>query len=449
MRIGLFLREERGHSMKGQKIRLSQCMIVKDEEKNIEKALTWGQGIVTEQIVVDTGSADRTVEIARSMGAKVFSFPWNDDFSAARNYALEQASGDWIAFLDADEYFTEEEAKKLPSLLQQVHSEPKIDVIQIKMLHLDDAGMVISASGQNRIFRKGLRYRYPIHEELFAKGGLNVCDAGEWLTVLHTGYGQETLDSTQKGKRNIRMLEKSLKDYPGNATLLAYLGDSYISAGDEDTAAACYRQVLTKQAQEPGKVKEWAYLRAAFQLMTYLNNQKDPKVQQEIYPICMNLQKNGYSMHPDVDFFLGIWYLQSGKYEKSLLHLESALEKLESYKGSGGTHISGMLDVVYQWLAAIYFERENNPVKAVQYATTALRLNKYAERAVQTLIKAFSTEGGDVSNYLDFLGKIYDYDSQKDILFLYKHARIGGFTALVEGILQKLPEEFRKELEKL
>ena len=69
-------------------MRISQCMIVKNEEKNIERALSWGRSLMWEQIVVDTGSTDRTVELAEKLGAKVFSFPWIDDFSAAKNYAI-------------------------------------------------------------------------------------------------------------------------------------------------------------------------------------------------------------------------------------------------------------------------------------------------------------------------------------------------------------------------
>ena len=91
--------------------RISQCMIVKNEEKNIEKALSWGKGVVSEQIVVDTGSTDRTVELAEKMGAKVYHFEWIDDFSAAKNFAISKAKYEWIALLDADEYFSEEDAK--------------------------------------------------------------------------------------------------------------------------------------------------------------------------------------------------------------------------------------------------------------------------------------------------------------------------------------------------
>ena len=91
-------------------MKISQAMIVKNEEKNIVQALSWGKGVVSEQIVVDTGSTDRTVEIAKSMGAKVYFFPWEDDFSKARNFAISKCKYPWIAMLDADEYFPEEDA---------------------------------------------------------------------------------------------------------------------------------------------------------------------------------------------------------------------------------------------------------------------------------------------------------------------------------------------------
>ena len=104
----------------GNKIRISQCMIVKNEEKNIEKALSWGKDIMWEQIVVDTGSTDRTVELAGKMGAKVFGLEWAEDFAAAKNHAIDKARGDWIVFLDADEYMADEDAKKLPDLFNRL-----------------------------------------------------------------------------------------------------------------------------------------------------------------------------------------------------------------------------------------------------------------------------------------------------------------------------------------
>ena len=108
--------------MEQKRIRISQCMIVKNEEKNIERALSWGKEIMWEQIVVDTGSTDRTVEIAETLGARVCTFPWINDFAAAKNFAIEQCSGQWIALLDADEYMAAEDLDKLVNIIEDLDS---------------------------------------------------------------------------------------------------------------------------------------------------------------------------------------------------------------------------------------------------------------------------------------------------------------------------------------
>ena len=85
-------------------MKLSACVIVKNEEKNLPRWLHCMQELADEIIIVDTGSTDRTVEIAQQAGAQVYTFVWRDDFAAAKNYAIEQATGDWILFLDADDF---------------------------------------------------------------------------------------------------------------------------------------------------------------------------------------------------------------------------------------------------------------------------------------------------------------------------------------------------------
>ena len=129
-------------------------MIVKDEEENIQRALSWGKCIMSEQIVVDTGSTDRTVEIARQLGAKVYHFSWVDDFSAAKNFAISKARYEWIALLDADEYFSEEDAKKLPLLLANLKNTP-YDGLATNWIHLDDNGSIGMIDTQVRIFQIG------------------------------------------------------------------------------------------------------------------------------------------------------------------------------------------------------------------------------------------------------------------------------------------------------
>ena len=198
--------------VKTSRIRLSQCMIVKNEEANIRRALSWGRGIVWEQIVVDTGSTDKTVEIAKEMGAKVFYFDWCDDFSAAKNYAIEQVSGEWIAFLDADEYFSKEDARKIPAVLENAEALAKkgnvIHALCTEMFHLNDEGEVFSVGRHYRIFRnmKELRYCNRIHESLQMTNGTQMRYVMvKNLPIMHTGYQQSIRD--KKGERNIPLLK--------------------------------------------------------------------------------------------------------------------------------------------------------------------------------------------------------------------------------------------------
>ena len=98
--------------------RVSLSLIVKNEEANLPACLQSVAGLVDEVVVIDTGSSDRTREIARAFGAKVFDFPWCDSFSAARNEGLRHATGQWVLWLDADEYFDQPNLEKVKSLVR-------------------------------------------------------------------------------------------------------------------------------------------------------------------------------------------------------------------------------------------------------------------------------------------------------------------------------------------
>ena len=106
-------------------MKLSACVITKNEEENIGTWLTSMKKIADEMIVVDTGSTDRTVEMAKEAGARVFHHAWQNDFAAAKNCALEKAKGDWILFLDADEYFSPQTIAKVRPLLLEVEKSTK------------------------------------------------------------------------------------------------------------------------------------------------------------------------------------------------------------------------------------------------------------------------------------------------------------------------------------
>ena len=260
-------------------MKLSQCMIVKNEEQNIERALSWGKGIVCEQIVVDTGSTDRTIEIAKQMGAKVYEFTWINDFAAAKNFAISKAMGDWIAFLDADEYFSEEDAKKLPKLLEELEKKKfeikgekgKINIIETDWVQLDENGKIFAVPSQTRIFRNKpyIRYQGAIHEQIIVhpKSGkkfFNLDMTGK-LAIYHTGYAWTEKKQEEKKERNITLLKKELEGNPISAKLKLYLAESLLLDGKIAEAISFARQAIKNEDNSLSKDR----LLSAYQLIFY------------------------------------------------------------------------------------------------------------------------------------------------------------------------------------
>ena len=105
---------------------ISACVIVRNEEKNLPRWLNCMSALADELVVVDTGSTDKTVDLAKQAGAQVYSFPWINDFAAAKNYAIDQARGKWILFLDADEYWEEKDFAIIRKTLRDYEHEKNI-----------------------------------------------------------------------------------------------------------------------------------------------------------------------------------------------------------------------------------------------------------------------------------------------------------------------------------
>jgi tetratricopeptide (TPR) repeat protein len=133
---------------------LSLCMIVKDEEENIERSLMSVKPLVDEMIVIDTGSTDRTKDIARSLGAKVYDFQWTESFSDARNFSISKAAGKWILVLDADEVISPRDHERLRGLVTPPYPKRGInkDSSSIPLLDKGGQGGVIAFSFVTRTY---------------------------------------------------------------------------------------------------------------------------------------------------------------------------------------------------------------------------------------------------------------------------------------------------------
>lgn len=207
---------------------LSLCMIVRNEKSNIIRCLSSVQKLADELIVVDTGSVDQTPWLARQAGAKVFFHPWQDDFSAARNFSLEQATSDWILFLDADEELAPCSKQHLDELL----ATGNVDGYFLKITnYIGKDGWVESCPDLVfRLFRNSKDYRFygAIHEQIadviLAKNPPAAFQIAPGLEIIHYGYLDEQINSKNKKSRNLQLLHKELEAQPHNQLLRYHYG---------------------------------------------------------------------------------------------------------------------------------------------------------------------------------------------------------------------------------
>lgn len=226
----------KGTTLREDKLSLSVCLIARDEEAVLARCLSSLEGLGREICVVDTGSKDSTVEVARSFGARVTRFTECNlpegriaDFSAARNVALRMATQDWILQIDADE------------VLRAGHEHLRNAV---ESSAYDRVGVSICANGaawiSGRVFRKMVagEYRGRIHEYLECSGTYGV-QSNIVIENLENKMGKES-----SADRNIRLCLLSIEEEPTDARLYHYLGNEYRAMRLWEKAAECYREAI-------------------------------------------------------------------------------------------------------------------------------------------------------------------------------------------------------------
>ena len=227
-------------------MRISACYIVKDEAEELRRSLHSIKGQANEIIVVQTAVCEPVRQAAEEAGGRVFFFAWQNDFAAARNFALAQATGDWLLLLDADEYFTKETAGNLRRLAE-AHKES--EGLLVPLTNLGQQGEKLLTAPALRLARRqpGLKYVGRIHEELCV-GGKILKDVRllreEELHILHTGYRPEVNKS--KAERNLRLLRQELRERQdkGEAadSLYMYLAEACYGLGQMREAEHWARQ---------------------------------------------------------------------------------------------------------------------------------------------------------------------------------------------------------------
>ncbi len=315
-------------------------MIVKNEARCLARCLRSVQSIVDEIIIVDTGSTDDTVKIAAGFRVKIFHFDWVDDFSTARNFALDQTEGDWILVLDADEHASEALGQEIREFVQ---GQPAIGRLKIISDFKRNGNTLRSQSFVSRLFPRGARFQGRIHEQIVSSlPRINL--RGE---LWHDGYLE-----AKKPDRNVGLLWEELKKQPANAYLLYQLALEYNSLERTEDAFQCLQKAFIgmkpSDAFAPNVVVDLVYAAMALK--------KFDTGLEVLYKSEKELED-----FPDFQLVRGLFYMNlirsnPGKYAGELAKIEQSFrqclnlgetDKYKSVWGSGTFLASYNLAVFY------------------------------------------------------------------------------------------------------
>ncbi len=231
---------------------LSAALIVRDEERYLGACLASLKGLVDEVVIVDTGSSDRSRQIAADAGARVYDRPWTGDFSAARNYALDLARGDWILYIDADERVGAGTPADARARLR------RRGYIGHRLLLRPRPGF--SPYWELRLFRNDprIRFRGIIHENIWpaiisCQRASGDCIGLTDLVLEHDGYEG---DQSRKHRRNQPLLERSLADDPSRVFSWCHLAGVRQGLGDAEGAERAWGEAMRVVRGKPDRQPE-------------------------------------------------------------------------------------------------------------------------------------------------------------------------------------------------
>ena len=283
-------------------------MIVRDEEPRLAECLHSIKPYVSEMVVVDTGSKDRTREVALGCGARVFEMTWSDSFAEARNESIRHARGRWILWLDADDVLPPECGTKLGELLRRF---PNVDAAFTVPVHIPPGPgeFTVSVVDHVKVFpnRPDLRFEHRIHEQILPairEAGIPVYESG--LHVVHKNYDRSDAGQAKKRARDFRLLTLDLHDRPNHAFVLFNLGMTYLYAAKEYEVAAQYLERCLANSNPEASIVHKAYAMWTSALMAQLEWEE-----------ALRVNEKGRSFYPDDPELLlqaGQLYQQVGRF---------------------------------------------------------------------------------------------------------------------------------------
>lgn len=291
-------------------ITVSLCMIVKNEEENLGKCLKSLQGIVDEMIVVDTGSEDRTVDIAKEFGAKVYDFKWTGDFSEARNYSFSLATCDYIYSADADEELDEDNRQRFIRLKKDIE-ELDIDIVQMYYCNQLSFRTVYNYDRELRpkLFKRVRNFRWedPIHEQVVIDPV--ICNSE--VEIIHRpkeNHAERDLSSFRKAVDSGRRISKRLHGM--------YARELFMAGNDEDFILAkdFFAEAVKDSTRSVDEIKEASCVLAHVAVL-----QKDAEAL-----LKYSLKDAATEMCSEMCCELGEYYYGKGDYDEAIVWFYNA-----------------------------------------------------------------------------------------------------------------------------
>lgn len=306
---------------------LSVCLIVKDEEIFLDNCLKSISNLADEIIIIDTGSSDQTLSICEKYNANVHFYKWHNDFSAARNYAISKATGDWILWIDADEEF--EKSKSL--LIKDTISNSSSPMIYLPIINYYGEKFPVNKEQaylyhQPRIFRNhlGIKFKNKVHEIPLLPHQDDIGYPTEFVDapIYHYGYIKEVLNKKDKSDRNFNILTEEAK-VPGHSPWIEYHLANELYRKQDYLLAFAYVNESIKGFLLHGKIPPSILYRLKYAILLDTNNIKEawPGINYALYL---------YPDYVDLNFIKGLILYDQQDYSSALECFNYCLELREN-----------------------------------------------------------------------------------------------------------------------
>lgn len=358
---------------------LSVCIITKNEEKNMERCLQCLKPYGFEIVVIDTGSTDRTREIALQYTEKVYDFSWCNDFAAAKNFAVSKASYPYVMVIDSDEFLEKIEVDKLSQMIKQYPD--KVGRICRRNVFTRNGQQQENQEWINRIFQKDkFHYEGRIHEQVTAMNGSEYETYQAPVVIEHTGYDLTAEERKEKANRNFTLLIQELARLEKEAQQKEK-GKEKRKENEQipyilyQLGKSCY------MAEEYGKACEYFSRGLSYDLNPKLEYVIDMvetygyallnSGQAEVALFFENIYE-AFGNSADFQFLMGLIYMNNARFEQAIDEFKKATQHKECRnKGVNSYSAYYNIGVIYECLekkedAALYYRKCGNYEPAVK-----------------------------------------------------------------------------------